>query len=274
MRNPRNLTGGVAAIAVAVAASLTLTAPAAGAATGEPVRAAAEQTGWLRLGHFSPDTKAVDVRVTAVRGGSVLLELSDVAYGDISPYQQLAEGSYTISMVAAGSGDWSNVALSDTVEVDSAEASTVAAYGPSKSLQLRAFPDDLTTPAAGNARIRLIQASTITPTVDVMTSTGVAIARAAQPGTATPYAEVPAGDWNLQLTGQGVSDTADVSVAAGSVSTLFVLDNAEGGLTILPVLDSAASPTTPVGGVQTGGGWLASLPGAGAPRSATPAHAV
>ena len=274
MRNPRNPASGVAAIVLAVIASVALTAPAAGAATGEPVRAAAEQTGWLRLGHFSPDTKAVDVRVTAVRGGSVLLELSDVAYGDISPYQQLEEGSYTISMVAAGSGDWSKVALSDTVEVDSAEATTVAAYGPSNTLQLRAFPDDLTTPAAGNARIRLIQASTITPTVNVTTSTGVSIAQAAEPGTATPYTEVPAGDWNLQLTGKGVSDSADVSVAAGSVSTLFVLDTAEGGLTILPVLDSAASPTTPVGGVQTGGGWLSTISGVGARGPAFLAHAV
>ena len=53
-----------------------------------------------------------------------------------------------------------------------------------------------------------------------------------------------------------------MDVAAGSVTTLFVLDTADGGLTILPILDSAAAAVVPVGGVQTGGGWLAGDHGA------------
>jgi hypothetical protein len=251
MNSSRTRRAGIVAAIVAVAATIAFAAPSA-------ATAATDGTGWLRLGHFSPDTKAVDVRVTAVSGGSIMLELSDVAYGDISSYQSLKEGTYTISMIAADSDDWTKVAISDTVTVAPSEATTVAAYGPSATLQLRAFSDDLTTPASGNARIRVIQASTITPTVNVKTSTGLSIASNARPGSATAYAEVPAGSWNLQLVGAGVTDTADVTVAAGSVNTLFVLDTADGGLTILPILDSAATPVTPVGGVQTGGGWFAS----------------
>lgn len=253
---------------IAIAGSIGLAVPAT-AATQAPqaavtavAPAATADGGWLRLGHFSPDTKAVDVRVSALRGGSVLFELNDVAYGDVSTYQSLAPGSYTISMVAAGSTDWTNVALSDTVTVDAASATTVAAYGPSADLKVRAFSDDLAGPTAGNARIRLVQASTLTPTVDVSTTTGLSIARGARAGSATAYAEVPAGNWTLSLTGQGtdarITDSANVDVAAGSVTTLFVLDTADGGLTILPILDSAASPVVPDGGVQTGGGWLAS----------------
>lgn len=247
----------------AIAVALTIVAPStAFAAAGSPAQgtartAAAAETGWLRLGHFSPDTKAVDVRVSALRGGTVVFNLSDVGYGDVSAYAPLPDGEYAVSMIAAGSGDWTNLAISGTVSVHGDSATTVAAYGPSAELRLQSFPDDLTAPAAGNARIRLIQASTITPTVDVRTSTGVPIAEDARAGSATSYAEVPAGPWTLQLTGEGVEDSADVDLAPGSVTTLFVLDTADGGLTILPVVDSAAAAVVPIGGVQTGGGWLA-----------------
>jgi hypothetical protein len=234
--------------AIAVPASLAAAAPTA-----------AEATGWVRLGHMSPDTNEVDVRVTALRGGSTMFELSDVGYGDISPYTPLPEGTYTVAMVAAGSDDWSVPVISASITVGDHTSSTIAAYGPNSALQVKAFADDLTAPTAGMARIRVIQASTLTSTVDVRTTTGVSIAADAHTGTATPYAEVPAGQWTLQLEGEGVSDTASVDVAPGTVSTLFVLDTADGGLTILPVLDSAGTAVTPDGGVQTGGGWLARL---------------
>lgn len=239
----------------------SIAAPAAAtAAPVERVAAAAADSGWLRLGHFSPDTKDVDIRVTALSGGSVVFELDGVGYGDVSPYTALPQGDYGVSMIASGTDDWSKLAISGTVSVGASTATTMAAYGPSSALQVKPFTDDLTSPAAGNARIRVVQASTITPTVNVKTSTGVPIATGAKAGTASMYTEVPAGSWTLQLTGTGVSDTASVDVAAGSVTSLFVLDNADGGLTILPIVDSAAAPVVPVGGVQTGGGFLASHP--------------
>lgn len=252
-------TGATALLAI-VATPLAATA-AAGAEPSTAVPAAvAEQAGWLRLGHLSPDTKSVDVRVSAVSGGSTLFELDGVRYGDVSAYQELPEGSYTVSMVPAGASGSSVPVISETVKVESGTATTVAAYGPTDDLQVRAFDDDLTEPAAGAARIRLIQASTVTPEVDVTTAQGDAIARDAQAGSATGYAEIPAGDWMLDLSGGGVSDTADVSVAPGSVTTLFVLDTASGGLTILPILDSASVGDVPDGGVDTGGGYLSSVP--------------
>lgn len=276
MKIPRNGRGGlIAATGAALALVVALVAPAA--ATAAPssstavAPAAVGDAGWLRLGHFSPQTKNVDVRVSALSGGSVLFELSGVGYGDVSPYQALPTGSYTVSMVPAGSDDWTKLALSATVKITGGTATTAAAYGPTQALKVRLYQDDLTSPTAGNARIRVIQASTITPMVDVRTSTGVSIASKARAGTATGYAEVPAGDWTLRLTGGGVSDTAQVSVAAGSVTSLFVLDTSDGGLTIVPVLDSAANAVTPIGGVQTGGGWLAATQGVG-PR-AFAAHA-
>ncbi|WP_192813698.1 DUF4397 domain-containing protein [Microbacterium yannicii] len=258
----KNLRQRVPVLIVAVAASVVIATPSAavGASAEASSRSAPTEvdgSGWLRIGHLSPDTKAVDVRLTALSGGSVVLELSDVSYGNVSPYQTLPQGTYTVSMIPAGSGDWDQVAISDTVEVSASTASTVAAYGPTASLQLRAFDDDLTGPSAGNGRIRLIQASTVSAAVDVQTSTGLTIAEKARPGTATAYTDVPAGAWDLSLSGPGGTGTATVDVPVGSVSTLFILDTADGGLTILPVLDSAGAGVVPIGGVDTGGGWLA-----------------
>src|SRR5690349_11366643 len=97
---------------VATAALMAVLATAlptsAGAATDSAAAAptVASETGWLRLGHLSPDTRAVDVRVSALSGGTVVFSLSDVGYGDVSAYTALPQGEYAISMVAAGSRDW------------------------------------------------------------------------------------------------------------------------------------------------------------------------
>ncbi|MCK2021693.1 DUF4397 domain-containing protein [Microbacterium sp. kSW2-24] len=249
------------ALLVLTAAPLAATAADGTSPSSTAPTATTEQAGWLRLGHLSPDTKSVDVRVSAVSGGSTLFELNGVGYGDVSGYEELPAGTYTVSMVPAGASGSSVPVISETVTIDSGTATTVAAYGPTNDLQVRSFDDDLSEPAAGSARIRLIQASTITPEVDVTTAQGDAIAQDAKAGSATGYAEIPAGDWSLELAGDGVADTAEVSVEPGSVTTLFVLDTANGGLTILPILDSASVGDVPDGGVDTGGGYLSSTAG-------------
>lgn len=250
---------GATAAAVAVVASLASGPAMAATAPAAPAPAASEDgTGWLRLGHLSPDTKSVDVSVSALSGGASRFELKGVGYGDVSSYESLPAGSYTVSMVPAGASSSAVPVISETVRIAPKEATTVAAFGASDDLQVRAFADDLTEPGADKARIRLIQASTTTPQVDVTTTTGLSIVEDAKAGSATQYAEIRAGDWSLELDGQGAHDTADISVKAGSVTTLFVLDTADGGLTIRPVLDSSSVGEVPEGGVDTGGGFLAS----------------
>ena len=156
-----------------------------------------------------------------------MLELNGVSYGDVSPYSGIRPGTYTVSMVPAGSSAATAPVISADIEVPAESAMTVVAYGPSTDLEVKAVDDDLAAPTSGSGRIRLFQASTITDSVDVETSTGMPIAMDAAAGTVTDYAEVPAGSWTLELTGGDVTASADVNVAAGSVSTLFVLDTAD-----------------------------------------------
>ncbi|ROS59543.1 uncharacterized protein DUF4397 [Frigoribacterium sp. PhB160] len=237
----------------------TVAAVAAALVGGAPAHAA-EGDGWVRVGHLSPDTKAVDVTLTALSGGQVVMDLDDVTYGQVSPYQALPSGTYIVSMTAADATTNMAPVISANVNVESGQPVTVVAYGQSDQLRTQVFKDDLTAPAAGQAKIRLVQAATVTKTVDVATSTGTTIADGATFGSATGYASVAAGPWDLELTGDSVDGSAKVDLAAGSISTLFVLDNSTGGLTVVPVVDSAATAQTPVGGVQTGGGYLAEHP--------------
>jgi len=243
-------------VIIALAAAIGLAAVGAGPAIAK-VPAAAGIEGWVRVAHLSPDTKSVDIQLTALRGGETVFELDDVRYGMVSDYLTLPAGTYVVSMVPSDAGSDAKPIVSASVRIVDDKSVTVAALGENDDLQTRVFQDDLTGPASGEARIRLIQASTVTPAVDVQTSTGILIARDARAGSSTSYATVPAGPWDLELTGSGVDHSAAVQLPDGSVNTLFVLDNAQGGLTVMSVLDSASVGAAPVGGVQTGGGALA-----------------
>ncbi|GIG30296.1 DUF4397 domain-containing protein [Cellulomonas marina] len=228
---------------------------------------AAPADGWARVAHLSPDTKSVDVRLTALAGGDVLYELDGVAYGQVSDYLAMPAGTYVVSMVPAGADPAGTPVVSQSVDVVAGTPITVAAYGRNADLRTTVLQDDLTPPADGEARIRVVQASTEAPSVDVATSTGVSLAQGATTGAATGYATVPAGRWDLTLGGDA-SGTAAVDLAGGTVSTLLVLDEASGRQTVKPVLDAAAPGTIPQQGVDTGAGWLAThddaaRPGAG-----------
>ncbi|KQO62964.1 DUF4397 domain-containing protein [Curtobacterium sp. Leaf261] len=241
------LVGGIA-LAV-VAASIGIGAPAN----------AAESDGWLRVAHLSPDTKGVDVQLSNLSGGASIFELDDVKYGQVSDYKELAAGTYVLSMRATNAPD-STPVISTDVTVKAGSPTTVVAYGKNKSLKTAAYTDDLTAPADGKARLRLVQAATNAKTVSITTTEGTSVAKDAKFGTATQYATIGAGKWSLNVRGGGQTGSADVDLASGSVSTLFVLDNAQGNLTVVPVVDSASVGATPVGGVQTGGGGAAATP--------------
>ncbi|WP_170285662.1 DUF4397 domain-containing protein [Microbacterium rhizomatis] len=261
---PRSVGRGIRRLAIVAAVVIPATlgiasAPAAYAAPADP-------GGWARVAHLSPDTKSVDVQMTALAGGAVVYELDDVAYGAVSPYIPLAEGTYVVSMVPSDAAAGTEPMVQQSVEVAAGQPVTVAAYGRNMNLQTVVFRDDLSAPAEGQARVRVIQASTVEPTVDVDTAQGRSIARKVPTGTATGYAAVAAGAWNLELTGADVVSSAAVDLPAGTVSTLFVLDTANGALTARAITDSATLADMPVGGINTGGGGTAN--GSGSPLGA------
>ncbi|RBY94925.1 DUF4397 domain-containing protein [Blastococcus sp. TBT05-19] len=238
--------------AVLVALLVTLTT-----ALLSPAQAA--ETGLLRLAHLSPDTPAVDVYVDSVAdpgNGTALLTVPGVNYGTISDYQAVPPGVYAISMREAGAAPDSPPALSTTVEIAAGSARTVAGVGPAADLGLEVLQDDLTPPAGGQARVRVVAAAATAPNLDAVAgdaslATDLAFARTGE------YAALPAGTDRLTLTAQGTSTEVPIEVAAGSVYSLFVLDRPGGGLTVRTVLDAAGAGAVPVGGVEAGAGGAA-----------------
>ena len=247
---------GILSLAATVTIALVGVTPAV--ARGQVTFAPTGDDGWVRLAHLSPDTRAVDIEVAAERkGGASALQVKDVGYGVVSDYIQLPVGTYVISMTPSGAPAGTTSVIDASIDIVKDTSITVAAFGANKNLRTRVFQDDLTTPSAGDSRIRLIQASTVTDAVSVATASGLLIAKDATAGQSTSYASVPAGPWDLRLTAQGIRNSAPITLANGTVNTLFVLDNAQGGLTIKAVLDAASVGAAPIGGVQTGGGALA-----------------
>lgn len=239
---------------------------AAVSAVGVPAAAAAD-SGLLRLAHLSPDTPAVDVYVDSVADPGAGLVLPGVDYGTVSEYQDVAPGTYTVAMRPAGADPGTPPVLSATVEVGADTARTVAGVGNFADLGLDILDDDLSLPAAGQARVRVIAAAAAARTLDVSVTGGPELARGLGFADTSDYVDVPAGATSLRVTPEGGAATElPLAVAAGSVYSVLVLDDRGDGLAVTTVLDAASPSVVPVGGVETGAGGTA--PEAGNPAGA------
>lgn len=243
----RSVRASFSALVAAMGLLTSLVAVAPASAAEEPAG-----EGWARVAHLSPDTKSVDVALTAVAGGKTLFELENVAYGDVSDYWRLPVGTFLIEMSASGAAPDVAPAISELITVEKDEPITLAVMGVNSALVTKVLQDDLTPPADGQARVRVLQASTVADSVDITTTTGDVIASDAAKGQVTGYATVEDGPWDLELTGASMTSEASIDLSSGSVNTLLVLDNASGGITIKPISDSEAVADAPVGGTNTG----------------------
>jgi Domain of unknown function (DUF4397) len=233
------------------ASALLLGIPAAATAFAG---SATSGTGWIRLAHLSPNTPAVDVYMYSFDDSKAMIVLHHVAYGTVSPYESVHAGDYSVAMRAAGASASSQPVLSTSVTIAAGHAYTVAGMGPESGLRLQVMDDDLTTPS-GQALVRVIQASLKQQEVKVTLGStvlsgslkfaSVSAYQAVTPGTETVSVSAGAGDAN-----------SSVTLAAGTVHTLVVLDGAS-GLEVVSLEDASGSGKPPLGGVQTGFGGTA-----------------
>jgi hypothetical protein len=228
--------------------ALLLGIPAAGTAFAG---SATTGTGWIRLAHLSPNTPAVDVYLYSFDDSNAMIVLHHVAYGTVSPYESVQAGDYSVAMRAAGASASSQPVLSTSVTIAAGHAYTVAGMGPESGLRLAVLDDDLTTPA-GRALVRVIQASLKQQVVKVTLGSSV-LASNLKFGTVSTYQVVAPGTETVAVTGDADSS---VTLAAGTVHTLVVLDGAS-GLEVVNLEDASGSGKPPAGGVQTGFGGTA-----------------
>ncbi len=184
--------------------------------------------------------------------------LRHVGYGDVSPYMKIASGEYTVAMRAAGAKPSSPPVLSTTVNIAPGGAYTVAGLGPTKALRLAVLRDRLTTPR-GESLVRVIQASLRDHKVTVTAGSQV-LARQLAFGNVTTYTTADPGTWMVHVSGAAGMATKAVTLTAGTIHTLVVLDGTGGSLMIDNLKDAAGSAVMPRGGAATGLGGTASVP--------------
>jgi len=208
------------ATALVVAVAVALFAPVA--------MAQEEETAQVRVAHLSSDTPSVDVYLNdePVEG------LQGVAYGTVSPYLEVPAGTQNVKVYAAG--DTSAPAIEADLELAGGAAYTVGAVGlvGDETLTAQVYEDDLSAPASGNGKVRFVHASPDAGPVDIVPEGGEALVEGLEFPNASPYAEVPAGEYTINVNAAGTDTAAtmaDASVASGGVYTAFAVGTTEAG---------------------------------------------
>lgn len=253
-----------AAVVLLAAATLLLPVVGASAAAAAPAQPGEAQPAWVRATHLVPDLPQMDISLVSLAGGGTTT-VEGAGYGDVSTYVRVPAGGFTVEVRSEDADPASSPVLSTTLQADAGQAYTVAALGTASDARLVPLQDDLTPPAAGQARVRVLSAASGAPAVDVTAVDGPVVARAAAFGGSTTYADVPAGRWTLQAapsagsTSTATAGSTAVDLAAGSTYTLAVTDGRSGSsqLVVTPVADAAGASAMPVGGAATGAGGTA-----------------
>lgn len=230
------------ALAFAVALAVALAAAFAGPASAQDGEAQ------VRVAHLASDAPNVDVYVN----DEPVAELANVPYGTISPYLPLPAGTQNVKVYA--SGDTSEPVIEADVDLAGGAAYTVGAVGlvSDGSLAAQVYEDDLSSPAEGSSKLRVIHASPDAGPVDVVPEGGEALVSGLEFPDASPYAEVPAGTYTLNVNAAGTDQTAiqvpNATVEAGGVYTAFAVGTvAAGDLNVLVTADSAGGASSGMG---------------------------
>src|ERR687897_666016 len=194
----------------------------------------------VRVAHLAPDAPNVDVYVN---GEPVL---TDVAYTTISGYLPLPAGTQQVTVYATG--DTSTPVIDAPVEVAAGGAYTIAAVGlvADGSLTAQVYQDDLRAPSSGNAKVRVVHASPDAGPVDVVPRGGDPLVAGLAFPEATPYAEVPAGTYTLDVNAAGTNQTVltvpDAALASGGIYSAFAVGTVYAdSLDVLLVQDNAST---------------------------------
>jgi hypothetical protein len=238
------------ALTLGLAGALGLGATSAAASAG---------VGYLRLAHFSPNTPKVDVYLYSFGNPAAMVVLHGVGYSDVSPYESVAPGDYTVAMRLAGAVPASKPVLSTTVNVASGAAYTVAGVGPLNGIRLQILNDRLTAPH-NKSVVRVIQASMHQTSVTVSAGANV-LGRSLNFTTVTSYKVVSPGTLTVRAVGATENGSSQFTLAPDTVYTFVVLDD-PGHLTVAELVDAQGSQAIPSGGAATGLGGTAPRPGA------------
>ena len=226
-----------------------------------PARAAAGPAiGWVRCANLSPGNPAVDIYLLAFGNSGHPTVLRHVSYGDVSSYMEVTAGQYTVAMRPVGASASSPPVVSANFMVNAGTNYTVASLGPATARRIEVLRDQMAAPK-GSALIRVIQASLKQDQVMVSYG-GDVLAQKLAFGAVTSYMSVQPGTQTVRFSASGQQTSMSLTLAAGSVHTIVVLDSSS-GLQVDNLTDAAGSSSAPAGGAATGFGGMAPRPAPG-----------
>ena len=244
-RSPRWAAATALAFMIMALFSLSpLSAPTAAAASGT----------YVRFAQLTEDMAGNDLVLSSVSDPQRSVTIPGISYGALSEYRLIQPGDYVVGIAPGGASGAPAVNL--TLNAMSGSAYTLAAVGRADQTGLSVLTDDLTPPAPGTAKVRVIGAAASAPTLDVR-GPGGEIALGLPYAGASGYRTVPAGPTTLTVGPPG-GTTVDlpISVAANQVASVVLLDR--GGAIAADVRVDAEGPTQiPPGAIKAGYGGAA-----------------
>jgi len=192
----------------------------------------------VRVVHGSPDAPAVDVLVD---GGKVL---DSVPYLASSGYLSVASGSRNLKVNVFNTA---TTVINADVSLTADAAYTVIATNVVASIEPLVLTDDLTSPAAGNIKLRLVHGAPSVGLVDIYVTAPDADITGLTPTLSdvdfkqnSGYLEVPAGSYQVRITPAGSKtvaiDTGALTLNAGQIRTGIAVEAPGGGLPLSALL--------------------------------------
>lgn len=239
------------------------------ALAGAAPPAAAQDTGWIRWGNWSPSAPYFDIYLDSFGSSTGMTVIKHVRYGQVSSFTAIPTGQYTIAMRKSGAAATAPPMLSASVHVAAGTAYTIVSMGPASQLGVQVLTETMMA-SRGKALVRVVQESVQQHRVTV-TDGSRALGGPLQLGSYTGFLAVSPGWQAIRAAGYSETTTKRISLPPNTIHTLVVLDK-PGGLRIRSLQDAVGSRTMPIGGAATGFGgtapqhsspmpWLATIAG-------------
>jgi hypothetical protein len=216
---------------------------------------AQEKPAMVRVVHLSAGVPAVDLYVDGAK------TVSAVPFKTASKYRSLPAGTHTLAVRPVGASRSSTPVTSLRTSVRAGAPYTTALLGSAEASRAVVAKDDFSAPPAGRAKLRIIDAAPQSPPLDIAVADGPVLFRDVKFGEVTPFVDVAAGRFSMEVRAAGTSKVlftqGAAKMPAGMIVTLAGTITATGQIETLPILDAAGAGNLPRGGVATGAGGTA-----------------
>ena len=202
----------------------------------------------IRALHAVPGAPALEVLITDARIAD------NLGYGQSTTYQAVAGGTQVLR-VNSDFGGQNEELLAVETPLTTGSAYTVVVAGGDAGIVPILLTDDRTAPPTGQAKLRLMHAAPTADAVDVYLTAPGADLTAATPaftgvsfGSASSYATVPAGPYQVRVTTAGTQevlvDSGALQLNEGEIRTAVAIESPAGGPPYGAVLlDDGGSPS-------------------------------